>query len=281
MHQASADELGGCYAPSARRAGSEGKIEVLATIEPDGSVSEAKIPPGIEPWQEEAAHCVIKLLRFDAAVKDGVATRSQVIIPINFDLLDESVITPPRIQPRENEEIGKCYSKKARRAGSQGRLYVQVVIEADGSLGQIDMPEGIEPWAEETARCVLGKLKFLPGTRDGVPVAAMATLPIQMSLIGSPPIEYLKLASTQAEIEEANRACYPPDSHAIARAQFRVTVTSRGKATHIEIVESTGDPNLDEAGVCILNRMKFIPAKSGKVPVESTSVLPVTLTPPK
>lgn len=281
LHQGSPEELGRCYTPTARRSGSEGKIEIIATIEPDGSVGEVKFPSGIEPWQEEAAQCVMKLLRFDAAVKDGVATRSQVVIPLSFDLQDEPVLEPPRIQATSSEQIGKCYARSARRSGQEGRVFVTVTIEPDGSLGHFDLPTGIEAWQDETARCVLGVLKFLPGTRDGIPVAAQATLPISFSLIGSPPIQYPKLVSTASEIEVANRICYPPDLSAQAVPQYRVTISRAGKATKIKVVESTGDERLDEAGICLLKLLKFQPAMRGEEKDESTSVFPVPLNPPK
>lgn len=281
MQPTSAEELGQCYAPSARRAGSEGQIEILATIEPDGSISEAKVKPGSEPWQDEAARCVIKLLRFDAAVKNGVATRSQVVIPINFNLFDVPVEVPPRVQAWSSKEVGKCYAQSARWAGQEGRLLVTATIEADGSLSAYELPPGVEPWQAETAKCVLGVLKFSPGTLDGVPVAARAIVPISFSLMGGPRVEFQKLLSTQAEFEEANRTCYPPGMSVEATPQYRVTVSRLGNATRIEVVESTGDERLDKAGICLLRLLKFQPAMRGREKVVSTLVFPVLLSPPK
>ena len=53
MHHASAEVLGQCYAATARRAGSEGKLEITATIEADGSVGAVKLPPAIEPCRKK------------------------------------------------------------------------------------------------------------------------------------------------------------------------------------------------------------------------------------
>ena len=281
LHQSSPEEMGRCYAASARQAGSEGRIAITATIEPDGSVGAVKLPPGIETWQEETALCVVKLLRFDAAVKDGVATRSQVVIPLNFSLPDEPVVVPPTTQATSSEEISKCYSQTARRAGEEGRLLVTATIEADGSLGQYELPAGVEPWQAETAKCVLGVLKFQPGTVDGVPVAARATFPIIFALIGNPPIQFIKLVSTEAEFDEANRACYPPDLNVSATPKYRTTVSRLGKATKVEVVESSGNKKLDEAGICLLKRLKFQPAMAGDEKIVITSVFPVPLSPPK
>lgn len=281
MHKASPEDLGTCYAATARGAGSEGKVDVIATIEPDGSISQVTLPPGIEPWQEETAQCVMKLLRFDAAVANGVPTRSQVLVPLNFSLPDEPVLVPPRLQPSSPQAVGRCYSRYARSTGQEGRLFVSITVEADGRVSKIDMPKGIEPWQEETAKCVLGVLKFHPGTVDGVPVAAQATMPLYFSLIGSPKFDSPKLVSTQPEQEDANQRCYPPDSSAIAQPQYRLTITRSGKATRITVVESTGDERLDQAGICLLKLLRFQPAMRGKAAVESTTVLPVILAPPK
>jgi hypothetical protein len=250
-------------------------------IERDGSIGEVTMPPGIEPWQEETAQCVMGLLRFDAALTNGVPSRSNIVIPLKFDLLDEPVIVPPRIPAWSRKEDDNGYSRYARRTGQEGRLFVTVTVEADGSLGEVELPAGIESWQEETARCILGIVKFLPGTADGVAVAAQAKLPLHFSLIGSPPVEYPKLISTRAELKDAIRACYPPDSLANANPQYRMTVNRAGMARKIRIIESTGDAKLDEAGICVLKLLKFQPAMRGKEAIDSTAVVPIPLAPPK
>ena len=192
-----------------------------------------------------------------------------------------AAISPPKIQKGSSGKVGNCYSLYARRTGRQGLLHVVATIEPDGHVSQIEMPPGIDSWQEETARCVMGVLKFEPGTRDGVPVAAKVQVPLNFALEDSEKISILKVASTKPEIEDAYRKCYPPDAFALAEPKYRVTVNAKGKATKIELVESVGDAALDQAGVCMLESVTFQPTMQGKHPVESTAILPVTLRPPK
>ena len=280
LRQSSPEEMSRCYAASARRAGSEGKIQITATIEPDGSVSNVQVPPGTEPWQENTARCVVKVLRFEAAVKDGAAARSQVVIPLDFDLTGEPIVLPPTLQAWSPAAIGKCYPESAWQEGKEGQVLVTANIEADGSLRDFELPIGISRWQEMTANCVMRVLKFQPATRDGVPVAGRATFPISFNMLGGTPIEYFKIVSTQAEFEAANRTCYPPDLRATATPKYRATITRRGKATKIEVVESTGDDRLDAVGVCVLKLLKFQPSMRGNDRLESTAVFPVPLNPP-
>jgi TonB family protein len=118
-----------------------------------------------------------------------------------------------------------------------------------------------------------------------VPVAAELSLPNVFSLDygegTSGELDYPKLVTTSDEAEEAYRACYPPDELTTGKPLYRITINSRGKTTKIELVESTGLGWLDSAGRCILERLRFEPARVGKSPVDATMTIPIVLRPPK
>lgn len=197
----------------------------------------------------------------------------------------EPEITPPRMQKGNAREFDKCYPQRARRAGSEGRTVVAVSIEADGSVSEMEFAPGIEPWQEETARCVISLAKFTPGKRGGVAVPAQVHVPINFYLeTGSakaPVVTNPKLVSTPVEIEDAYRACYPPDSLAIAQPKYRVSFNERGNMTEMDLVESSGDEALDVAGKCVLGKLKFEPTRRNKRAVRSTVTMPILLRPPK
>lgn len=193
-------------------------------------------------------------------------------------------VEPPRLQARSQavaDQVSRCYSRFARRTSQMGRVVARVNVAPDGSATVASLPPGIEPWQEQTARCVVQALPFEPGTRDGVPVAAEVEMPIAFMIEGVEEVTYLSVATSQEEIERALRHCYPADAISIGTPKFRVAVNSQGRAVKIALVESSGDASLDEAGACVLESISFQPTKQGDQPVSSSAIIPVTIRPPK
>ena len=192
-------------------------------------------------------------------------------------------MTPPRVLPTSDEERPKirgCYDRLARHKGNIGRVMVKAVVDAGGQVSSYEVAPGVEPWQKRTADCVMPLLHFEPGKRDGVPVSAVVRIPLDLQLKGSGRLEVPIPASTPAEIEEIYRACYPPDQLAVAEPRYRVTMNKAGAVRKFELVESSGIGSLDQAGECVLQKLKFLPARRGGQPVESTSIVPILLRPP-
>jgi hypothetical protein len=193
-------------------------------------------------------------------------------------------LQPPKMAMRsqaQEAQVSACYSRFARNTGQMGRVIVRVTIAPDGSVAEAGFPPGIAAWQEQTARCVLQVVPFTPGTKDGTPVTAQVDMPIVFSLDDSGRVTFLKVKSTDEEMEAALRDCYPADTISIATPKFRVAVSPRGRAMDVKLVESSGDENLDRAGACVLKALNFHPTKQGNEPVSSSAIIPVTVRPPK
>jgi TonB family protein len=119
---------------------------------------------------------------------------------------------------------------------------VEATIGGDGRVSRFETTPGIPDWQLKTAECVM-------------PVP------------------------TPDEIESMYRICYPPDELAVVEPHYRVLMTRTGKVRQIELVESTGVPALDQAGVCMLAKLKFQPARHRGMPIETTVVMPIRLRP--
>jgi len=95
-------------------------------------------------------------------------------------------ITPPRIKARGDRvsaAIAACYPSASRRLSEEGRVVVTITIGADGKAGAFSVAQSSGfPRLDAAAECVLRRLPFDPGKRDGQPVDAQATLPIQFKL---------------------------------------------------------------------------------------------------
>lgn len=95
-------------------------------------------------------------------------------------------ITPPRLKGRPDRvsaAINACYPSASRRLSEEGRVVLTITIGADGKAGamRVSQSSGFAR-LDGAAECVIRRLPFDPGKRDGVPVEAQATLPIVFKL---------------------------------------------------------------------------------------------------
>ncbi|HPU47465.1 MAG TPA: TonB family protein [Bacteroidales bacterium] len=76
------------------------------------------------------------------------------------------------------------YPEVARRSDIIGTVYVQFVVEKDGSISDVKVVRGIGGGCDEEAvRVVKSMPKWEPGKQRGVPVRVYFTLPIEFKLI--------------------------------------------------------------------------------------------------
>ncbi|KXX69641.1 energy transducer TonB [Flammeovirga sp. SJP92] len=81
--------------------------------------------------------------------------------------------------------IGKNmkYPKQAKQMGVEGKVYVQFVVEKDGSLSDVKVVRGLGAGCDEEAlRLVKESPKWKPGKKDGLPTEQRMVLPISFKL---------------------------------------------------------------------------------------------------
>jgi protein TonB len=95
-------------------------------------------------------------------------------------------ITPARIKARSDRiaaAINACYPSASRRLSEEGRVMLTITISAGGKVGamSVNQSSGFAR-LDGAAECVVRRLPFEPGKRDGQPVDSQATLPIVFKL---------------------------------------------------------------------------------------------------
>lgn len=81
------------------------------------------------------------------------------------------------------------YPVEAQKNNEQGRVIVQMVVEADGSISNIKVLRSVSPSLDAEAMRVVGSMpKWKPGMHKGKAVAVKYTLPISFKL-QDPPVE--------------------------------------------------------------------------------------------
>jgi TonB family protein len=119
-------------------------------------------------------------------VKGGVELRGMSLASIEVPNVvapelpraDAPGITPPKAIHLEPPQ----YSASAMRARAQGLAQLEFVIEADGRIGAIRVKTAPHPDLAVAAIACLRKSRFRPATRDGVPIAVVATIDVGFSL---------------------------------------------------------------------------------------------------
>lgn len=76
------------------------------------------------------------------------------------------------------------YPRIARDNGIEGIVYVELVIDQDGNVGEVKTVRGIGFGCDEAAEeVILGMPKWFPGKQNGKPVRVRMTLPIKFATI--------------------------------------------------------------------------------------------------
>lgn len=92
-----------------------------------------------------------------------------------FNCFNQSIMT----------HIGKNFKfpEMARQMGIQGRVFVNFVIEKDGSISNVTVARGVDPLLDDEAmRVVKGLPRFQPAKQRGKPVRMQYTVPINAKL---------------------------------------------------------------------------------------------------
>lgn len=194
-----------------------GRVFVQLVIEPDGSLSQMQLKrdPGAGISQE--ALRVLNLSpKWSPGLKNGKAVSVSYIIPINFSLTsaetanaqptgqgpqtatpatnDKSIFSSVEINPsfpggeaafRQFLVNNVKYPKAAKDANVTGRVFVQFIVEPDGSLSNMKALRDPGSGLGNEALRVLGlSPNWTPGVQNGRPVRVQYTVPINFSLTG-------------------------------------------------------------------------------------------------
>ena len=154
---------------------------------PPENLDEPPPPPPVDVPPPEVPPPLIELPTFEGPT---TAITARVVEstprPASATPPRQVAITPPRMKARGDRvmaAINACYPSASRRLSEEGRVLVTITIGADGKVGalRVSQSSGFER-LDGAAECVVRRLPFDPGKRDGQPVEAQATLPIVFKL---------------------------------------------------------------------------------------------------
>lgn len=89
-----------------------------------------------------------------------------------------SGITPPSIV----REVHPDYTEEARRRGVQGDVELEIVVRADGTVGNVRVLRGLGSGLDQRAADAVRQWRFAPAKRFGTPVDVMVEVAVEFKL---------------------------------------------------------------------------------------------------
>ncbi|HLP95517.1 MAG TPA: M56 family metallopeptidase [Saprospiraceae bacterium] len=191
------------YPESAKQNKVEGTVFVSFVVDETGKVLRpyGQINmPNDSKWSlvEEAERVVGSMPKWIPAQHKGKSVGCSMQLPINFSLAslsDKSVDAQPEF-PGGMEGLIKYlgeqvkYPEEAKKASAEGAVYLQFMVNEDGSLSQVTQVEGTQvahpSLLSEAIRVVQAMPKWKPAMKEGKVVKTKFTLPIKFKLDNEP-----------------------------------------------------------------------------------------------
>jgi protein TonB len=167
-------------------------LEVPPTDQPPPPPPKIQQPQIVEVPDEEEIEEEIKV-EFDVEVTEDTKVEEITLQPVEepkeevdeiFTVVEESA-TPKGGMQAFYEYVGKKlkYPAQARRMGTEGKVFVQFVINKDGSISDVVAIKGIGAGCDEEAvRIIQSAPPWTPGKQRGKPVKQRMVLPITFKL---------------------------------------------------------------------------------------------------
>ncbi|MEO6521633.1 MAG: energy transducer TonB [Mucilaginibacter sp.] len=196
------------YPAQAKTSGVQGRVFASFIIEKDGSLNDINILRDPGSGLGDEAVRVLKLSpKWTPGVQNGKYVRVKYVVPVSFNL--GGPLIQSRMVTKYDTTKGKVYSAveinpvfpggeagfskflleniqypaEAKRNNVTGRVFLQFVVEADGSLSYIniirDPGSGL---GDEAVRVMKLSPRWKPGSQNGKPVRVQFTVPVNFSL---------------------------------------------------------------------------------------------------
>jgi TonB family protein len=96
---------------------------------------------------------------------------------------------PGFTQPKILSRVQPQYTAEAMRARIQGLVDLRAVVEPDGSLSSIQVARSLDAvhGLDQAAVDAVKQWRYLPATKDGVPVRVTITIRLHLNIVGMPP----------------------------------------------------------------------------------------------
>jgi TonB family protein len=182
------------YTSEAMRAKIEGDVDVEAVVLTDGSVGDVRVTKSLDPGLDEAAVAAAQQWRFQPATKDGQPVEYTVTLSLEFRMYKGTPApakieayppdTPGLVAPTITKRVDPKYTSDAMRAKIQGDVDVEVVVQADGTIGEIRVTKSLDTQfgLDQEAITAVKQFTFTPATLYGLLVPAIVKVNMEFRI---------------------------------------------------------------------------------------------------
>lgn len=197
----------------------QGRVIVQFVVKKDGSIEDVQIAKGVDPvLDKEALRVISSMPKWTPGKQDGKAVNVKYTVPVMFRLQGDDI---KEVKDKEGNTIGtgtkreakvdengvymvcdempnfpggmrECmnflsknvnYPEDCEKAGIQGRVIVQFVVDKDGTITEPKVARGVhESLDKEALRIIKMMPKWTPGKLDGKAVSVKYTIPVMFRL---------------------------------------------------------------------------------------------------
>lgn len=152
----------------------------VARLRPDLPALHDFVPSAEPPPVVEIPQVVQAAGPYDASLQPGRTIARNTLAATGQPMTEPTLLMH---DDRLSALTDACYPAAARRRGEEGRALTRIVIDARGQVADWSKLQGTGfPRLDAALDCVIRRLRFNPGRRDGVATAAEVRLPIAFRL---------------------------------------------------------------------------------------------------
>ncbi len=191
------------YPPEAYDAGIEGRVFLQFVVNKNGKAQDLNVIRGVGNGLDEEAKRLVTEANFTPGKQRGKLVNVRMSLPITFKLSEhepaepkDDLPPPPEEQEEEDnffisvEDMPELkgglaglqqkvqYPEMAQKAGIEGRVIVQFIVNKKGKVEDPRVIRGIGGGCDEEALRVVKEAEFEPGRQRGNPVRVQYSLPI-------------------------------------------------------------------------------------------------------
>jgi TonB family protein len=182
------------YTSEAMRAKIQGNVDVEIVVLTDGSVGDARVTKSLDPGLDEAAVAAAQQWRFQPATKDGQPVEYTATVSLEFRIHNGPPIpakvepyspdTPDLVAPTVTKRVDPKYTSDAMRAKIQGTVELEVVVQADGTIGEIRVTKSLDTQfgLDQEAIAAVKQFTFTPATLYGLLVPAIVKVNMEFRI---------------------------------------------------------------------------------------------------
>jgi TonB family protein len=194
---------------------------------------------------------------------------------------------PGIVSPRVVKHVYPSYTPETMRAGIEGAVYMEAVVLADGSVGEVRVTRSLEPGLDDQAVRTLEQWRFEPGRRDGVAVPVLIEMEMWFTMrdgkleriaavvpsTGWPPTGAVRPGSgvqSPRLVHEVKPSYTPAAMRAGIEGMvwMEAVVGPDGRVSDVRVTQSLdAEHGLDDQAVQALRQWRFAPGRRGDVPV--------------